>query len=97
LENATFTDRIGAWGASFTGGTYGVTPPDAVFFDGNDGSASFMGAGFPGSQAAFVVRASASTETTVMKRSLLDVMAQGIGTIRVTMSGSRFDLSLTLA
>ena len=74
-----------------------MAPPDAVFFDGNSGSASFIGAGFSASQAAFVVRSSASPETTVVKRSLLDVMAQGIGTIRVTMSGSRFDLSLTLA
>jgi hypothetical protein len=96
LENSTLADRVGAWGASFTGGAYSVSSPDAVLFDGSTGYASFPIAGFLSSQASFVVRANAGIDVTNAKRALLAFAAQGLGTITVSVTGSSYGLSLTL-
>ena len=96
MENATLTDRLGAWGASFTGGAYGASSPDAVLFDGSTGAASFAGAGFLSTQAAFVVRAYAGAEASFFKRDLLAFAAAGLGTITVSVTGTSYGLSLTI-
>jgi hypothetical protein len=96
LENATLTDRLGAWGALFTGGAYGASSPDAVLLDGSTGYASFAGAGFPSSQAAFVVRAYTGADASNTKRALLAFAAQGLGTITVSLTGASYGLALTL-
>ena len=90
------TDRLGAWGASFIGGTYGASSPDAVLFDGSTGYASFAGAGFPSAQAAFVVRAYAGDDASNAKRELLAFVARGLGTITVSIADASYSLSLTI-
>jgi hypothetical protein len=89
-------DRLGVWGASFTGGAYGATSPDAVLLDGSTGYARFAGAGFLSTQAAFVVRAYAVDDALFSKRDLLAFAAQGLGTITVSVTGASYGISLTL-
>jgi hypothetical protein len=99
LQNSTLTDRIGGWSAQFVAGAYSSKTPNAVMLDGSTGYARFIGAGFLGSQAAFVVRTHAAREAAgagAATRALLAVAAQGLGTITITHVGGVFGLSMTL-